>query len=132
MATEGLVHGAELNVHMWRRGRNVQVWKFTYITIPPGHAPWFTSSGWYHRARKYVYRLTIDHDYPGNPVWLGRRSGRRWENMEGLYEPLIIAHEHFLIATRIPSYRASRRSYERNIITKAEIESQVYERVINI
>lgn len=82
-----------IDVIVWRRGRGLLDWKFTYLTddqFGSRKAPsWYTSPGWYHFARKYVYRLTVDHDYPNKPLWLGRKFGRRWVNMEGLYEPLI-------------------------------------------
>lgn len=86
--------GDIIDVVLWRRGRGLRTWRFCYFDH--GFNPylevedWYTSPGWYAHARKYTYRLTIDHDYPDKPVWLGYRhaSSGEWRNAEGLYEVL--------------------------------------------
>lgn len=103
---------SDLEAHIWRRGRGVMVWRFIYIEY--AKAPWFTSPGWYHFTnRKFVYRMTIDHDFPGKPLWLGRKIGGRWQNMEGLYEPLMVVHKDFAISNRKFPGRGKMRSLYR-------------------
>lgn len=97
-----------ISVVLWRRGRKAQRWNFYYV-ISAG-AEWFSSPGWYHFAREFTYRLTIDHDFPGNPLWLGRRENGKWVNMEQLYEPLVVEHKDFIIAARDFRKNAGRRS----------------------
>lgn len=97
-----------LSAILWRRGRKAQRWNFVYVIS--ANAEWFTTPGWYHFARKFIYRLTIDHDFPGNPIWLGRREKGKWVNMEQLYEPLTVEHKDFVIASRDFRKNASRRS----------------------
>lgn len=75
------------DVLIWRRGRGFLSWKFSYLT---GNSP-----GWYHMAKRYMYRLTIDHEYPDKPIWLGRFDKGEWVNTEGLYEPIV---------THLPGY----------------------------
>lgn len=66
-----------------------------------GHRDWFSTPGWYKFARKYVYRLTFDHDYPARPLWLGRKEeGKEWVNTEGLYEPLAVHHGRIVVGNR--------------------------------
>lgn len=85
----------DLLVYLWRRGRGIRRWRFSYYTS--SSESWFTSPGWYHKARLFVYRLSIDHDYPSNPIWIGRRWGKRWLSVEALYEPLFIVHKRNII-----------------------------------
>lgn len=102
--------GKIIKVSIWRRGRGIVHWNFVYVT--DSNKPWFSSPGWYHAAKKRIYRLTIDHDYPGKPVWLGFRRNGAWNNAEGLYEVLLITHPDYVIATK--NYRGSRgRSIQR-------------------
>lgn len=87
-----------LVAHLWRRGRGVIAWRFTYIYY--SNASWFTTAGWYRTARKFTYRLTIDHDFPHHPIWLGVRSRGRWVNTEKLYDPLMLVHRNFTLMGR--------------------------------
>jgi hypothetical protein len=114
----------ELKVKIWRRGRGVVGWDFNYVRGSP--FTWFTTPGWYHFARDYVYRLTLDHDYPGKPMWLGRREGDEWVNMEGLYEPLAAIHSDYtFVSTNVARSRRSGRRIagsERTIKRTVEAE----------
>ena len=102
---------APLMLTLWRRGRDTQTWRFEYFTN--GDRSWFTTPGWYKVARKYVYRLTIDHDYPHRPLWLGKRVNGEWINTESLYEPLIARHANFLAVTKSFVQKRNRRSKRR-------------------
>jgi len=94
----------ELTATIWRRGRGPLNWKFIYIVH--GDKPWFSTPGWYHFARKFVYRITFDHDYPARPVWLGRKGrGKTWINTEGLYDPIAIHHNTIIVGNRLAGLR---------------------------
>ena len=90
-----------LTAYIWRRGRGVIAWKFRYVIGSP--ASWFTTPGWYRTARRYTYRLTVDHDYATKPIWLGKRVRGRWVNMESLYEPIFVTHRNFAAIVRDPA-----------------------------
>lgn len=90
------IAGRVIKVTIWRRGRGVITWDFTYVT--DSSERWFSSAGWYHRARRRTYRLTLDHDYPGKPIWLGFRRNGTWHNAEGLYEVLYATHPGYNIS----------------------------------
>lgn len=110
-----------LKAHVWRRGRGVQVWNFLYVTH--GNKAWFSSPGWYHFTnRKHVYRITIDHDYRNKPLWLGRLEGGKWNNTEGLYEPLMVVHKDFVISNRGYPGRGKYRSSHRISFSRRYIE----------
>lgn len=99
-----------LRLISWRRGRGPLIWDFSYIM--QSHEKWFTTPGWYRKAKTNIYRLTIDHDYPSKPLWLGVRRNQEWSSAEGLYEPLTVIHSDFVIASR--NFRgASHRSNNR-------------------
>lgn len=87
-----------IRLTLWRRGRGIINWDFHYVMS--SDMPWFTTQGWYRSARRYVYRLTIDHDYPAKPIWLGVRRRGYWYNTENLYEPLCVTHRDFVVSAR--------------------------------
>jgi len=104
-----------LFAYIWRRGRDLIKWRFNYIDL--GHNPrikpeWYTTPGWYKVARKYAYRLTIDHDFPSKPLWLGKRVNGTWENTEALYEPLYVVHSDFTVAS-VAFRRSLRKGFTR-------------------
>lgn len=87
-----------LVVDIYRRGRGIQKGKVFGYVSPSEIAlrqavgdKRFTSPGWYRVERKNVYRITVDHDYPDKPVWLGYRNRQgEWVNAESLYEPILV------------------------------------------
>lgn len=87
-----------IRLTLWRRGRGIINWNFHYVMS--SKESWFSTQGWYRHARKYTYRLTIDHDFPHKPIWLGVRRNKHWKNTEGLYEPLLVTHRDFVISGR--------------------------------
>jgi hypothetical protein len=104
---------------IWRRGRGVISWRFRYVE--ESTAPWFSTPGWYRTARKHTYRLTIDHDFPGKLLWLGKRENGTWVNTEGLYEPLCVLDENTLLSST--SYaRSTRKSVRRKQLSKRLIQ----------
>lgn len=118
-----------INVSIWRRGRSVIRWQFTYYDAAEvarlGSKRGYTTAGWYHRARKYTYRLTVDHDYPNKPIWLGRLlKGRQdWISMEGLYEPLVVHHPAYTFSTR--RVTRNRRSQFRTFTSKKVVRAGI-------
>lgn len=115
----------KLTARIWRRGRGIITWEFTYIQSSNKH--WWTAPGWYRSSgRGRVYRLTIDHDYPDKPIWLGYK-GKKWVNTESLYEVLLVTHPHFAIASKGFKGAANRSKYRR-------VKSKLYleDRVVNI
>lgn len=113
-----------IDVKIWRRGRGILNWRFAYYDVPRNKVKpsWYSSPGWYHVARKYVYRLTLDHDYPTKPLWLGRKkSGAGWECMEGLYEPLTIKAPGMHASNTIAYTGSPRRGAYRINKTRREI-----------
>lgn len=108
-----------LSLDVWRRGRGILTWQFEYVE--KGDKTWFSTPGWYHRARKNVYRLTIDHDFPENMVWLGRKRGKVWENVERLYEPVSFYNGSIVTGIPRPSRRYNagpKRSSKRQLLSK--------------
>ena len=87
-----------IRLTLWRRGRGIIHWDFHYVMNST--LPWFTTKGWYRHARKNTYRLTIDHDYPDKPIWLGVRRNGHWYCTEKLYEPLLVTHHDFILSAR--------------------------------
>jgi hypothetical protein len=89
----------KLIARIWRRGRGIITWEFSYVGSNSSGS-WFSTPGWYCRVRGgRVYRLTIDHDYPEKPIWLGYRKGQKWVNAERLYEVLLVQHPDFAITS---------------------------------
>ena len=118
-----------LYVRIWRRGRGPIAWIFRYVS--ESDEKWFTSPGWYHfTGRKNVYRLTIDHDYPDKPIWIGLRKRGKWVSMEGLYEPLFIEHRNFCASNKIGGEKRARRSHFRNAVSGSLIH-KINEAVLN-
>lgn len=97
-AKRRVLFGESIHLILWRRGRGRVDWRFEYVL--GSHEPWYTTPGWYHKARKNVFRLTIDHDYPHKPLWLGMRKDGVWHNAETLYTPLSAIHHNLLIQSR--------------------------------
>lgn len=103
-----------LSLYLWRRGRGVHRWNFLYMKKPLfQNCSWFTTPGWYHRARKYTYRLTIDQDFPSKPLWLGKRVNGAWVNTEILYEPLVVTHDKVMLLNVVSEESWNRRSIHR-------------------
>ncbi len=115
------MEGRQITAHIWRRGRGIIEWQFDYITDSSEH--WFSSPGWYHRAKKNTYRLTLDHDYPTRPIWLGYRN-RKWRNAETLYEVLYIQHRDFVIASKV-LVKSKRRSDVRKRCSHIYLQQEV-------
>ena len=116
-----VMYGEAIDLVIWRRGRGRIDWRFQYVY--KSDEPWFTTPGWYRQARKNVYRLTIDHDYPHKPLWLGVRKRGEWHNAETLYSPLSMVHKNLLIQSR--DIKSKRRSTYRQRRTREILFSVV-------
>jgi hypothetical protein len=96
------MNGDIIRVSIWRRGRGIINWMFRYVdyTGIVNTPSWYTTPGYYYEAVKNVYRLTIDHDFPNKPMWLGYRKAGVWVNAEGLYDVLFVSHNRFTLTGR--------------------------------
>ena len=124
------MNGDIIKVSIWRRGRGIINWMFRYVDYTGMNTTpsWYTTPGYYYEARKNVYRLTIDHDFPNKPMWLGFRKQGVWVNAEGLYDVLFVSHNRFTLAGRDLRGATNRSDYRRAKSAEFIIESN--ERVI--
>lgn len=124
----------DIIVKIWRRGRGIVKWRFKYyddrsvVTYFGAYPTWYTTNGWYCKRTKFTYRLTIDHDFPSKPLWLGRRVKGKWVNMEGLYEPLVVEHSGYTICNTSfnKPRRGSRRVSKSRLCVKWESTQHAY------
>lgn len=122
----------DIIVNLWRRGRGFLSWTFTYLDEiavdnlkKKGYRGVVTTPGWYHAGRNNLYRITIDHDYPEKPIWLGYRRRGKWVNAEGLYEPLLVTHANFVVANKTFNKNRPWRSHERIVSSGKFVENTV-------
>lgn len=114
---------SKLSAKIWRRGRTIITWEFEYIRH--SSSSWWSTPGWYHRSgRGRFYRLTIDHDYPEKPMWLGFKKGKKWINAERLYEVIMVTHPSFVISSRA-FWGAANRSNARRATTALVIAKRM-------
>ena len=119
----------QLRAIIWRRGRGFITWNFDYIQS--SKEVWFTTPGWYCHRRRFTYRITVDHDFPQKPIWLGRRERGKWQNMEGLYEPITIVHPDYIFSTSglltRPRRSSSRRRNSADMVRAVVLAREFYQ-----